>query len=74
MTRKDFKLIAECIAECHNEKYDLDDTIAYFRHKLHMNNDRFNPTKFKEYILERTTPEYIPEEQAKTWAKKKARN
>ena len=73
MTKKDYILIAKCIAACHNRKYDLEDTIGYFRYKLRDGNNRFDPIKFKEYICERTAPEHIPKEQVKKWARKKAR-
>ena len=72
MTRKDYILIAECIAECHNKGYDLDDTIGYFRYRLRDGNRKFSPTKFKEFIYELTKPDHIPEEQAKQWAIKKS--
>lgn len=75
MTRKDFILIAECVAECHNEKYELDEIIGYFIYRLHRHSTAktFDATKFREFIYQRTKPEHIPEEQAKTWAIKKSR-
>ena len=74
MTRKDYIMIAEAIAECHNMKYDLNDIIGHFRYRLHghKSNKRFDPHKFKSFILERTKPDHIPEEQAKEWARKKS--
>jgi hypothetical protein len=74
MTRKDFIIIAQCIAECHNKKYDLDDIISFYSYKLHLGSDNFNPTLFREFIYEQTKPEHIPEEQAKEWAKKKSKH
>jgi hypothetical protein len=75
MTKQDYILIAQCIAECHNKKYELDDIIGYFRYRLHMHpsTKKFNAVKFKEYILERTKPDHIPEEQAKEWATRKCK-
>lgn len=75
MTRKDYILIAKCIVECHNENYDLEDTIGYFCYRLHgyTGAKSFDLTKFKSYILERTKPDHIPDEQAKGWAIKKCK-
>ena len=72
MTRKDYILIAECIAECYKRGYDLDDTIGYFRYRLHGHGaNRFNPSKFKKYIYEKVVPDYIPEEQKGLWVSKR---
>jgi hypothetical protein len=70
MTRQDYIMMSECIAECHNMKYNLNDTIGYFKYRLHGHRSakRFNATKFKEFVLEKTKPDHIPEEQAKEWA------
>ena len=74
MTKQDYILIAQCVSECHNGKFDLNDIIGYFSYRLHMHpsNKKFDEIKFKTYILEKTKPEHIPGEQAKTWAIKKA--
>lgn len=73
MTKQDYILIAECIAECHNEEYNLPDTIGYFRYRLADGHNKFNPQKFKEFIYELTKPDYIPDEQGKQWAKAKSK-
>ncbi len=72
MTKKDYILIAKCIAKCHNENYNLEDTIDYFNHTL-SERFEFDANKFKSFILERTKPDHIPEEQAKEWAIKKSK-
>ncbi len=73
MTRQDYQLIANCIVECHNKNYDLEDTIRHFNYMLDMVNRNFDPSQFKTWILERTKPDHIPKEQAKKWATKKSR-
>jgi hypothetical protein len=75
MTKQDYILIADCVATCHNRKYELDDIIGYFRYRLysHPSNKEFSARKFREYILEKTKPDHIPEEQAKAWATKKCK-
>ena len=74
MTKQDYIMIAECIAECHNEKYNLADTIGHFRYRIHghKNTKKFETGKFKKYIYELTKPDYIPDEQGKQWAKAKS--
>ncbi len=74
MTKKDFVLIAKCIAKCYNQNYNLEGTIKYYQYMLHMLPGNFNRNKFESYILERTKPDYIPKEQAKMWSKKKVKN
>ncbi len=73
MHRHDYIAIANCIVECHNKNYDLEDTIKYFDYTLNMGNWNFDSSKFLSYILERTKPDHIPEEQAKKWAIKKSK-
>jgi len=72
MTKKDYIFIAQSVIDCHNRKYDISDTINYFLRILGERHDNFDPIKFKQYIYQRTKPDYISEEQAKKWAIKKS--
>lgn len=71
MTRKDYILIAKCIAECYINKYNLDDMIDCFANKLDDNNNRFDYKKFRRFILQYIKPDYIPDEQAQKWTQEK---
>ena len=58
MTRKDYRVIADAIVECHDQLENIHTTLAVqyiITRYLRQNYHNFDSAKFKEYIEKHTT-------------------